>query len=139
MQLPQLNIHLYAPARLEQEQAKAQAASESLADWPVAPFATSFEEAGQRLESLARLYFEMDGSFVWVGDAPVPWQLDGMLYDHAGRLQRVELKGCCPLNNWRELLNALGVDSRGVVAHHVDAQRWSRGQELELLWEPSGA
>jgi hypothetical protein len=58
----------------------------------------------ERLESTPRLQLELDGSFVWVGDQ---WQLDGMIYDRDEQLQYVDLKGECPLGNWRELMAIL--------------------------------
>jgi hypothetical protein len=52
----------------------------------------------------ARLQLELDGSFVCVGDG---WQLDGMMYDIAERLQYVDLKGCCPKMVWSSLVRCL--------------------------------
>ena len=103
-------------------------------------FPVSFEEAGERLERLDRIYFEPDGSFVWVGECPTRdgttrWQLDGMLYDHSGRLHRVELKGTCPRGAWQALLEACGAETCSVVAHSLDAQRWVGGAELDSCWE----
>lgn len=73
------------------------------------PFAASFEEAGERLQALPRMYFEPDGSFVWVSNAGGPaWQVDGVLYDRGGRLQHVDLKGTCPAAEFDGLLAALG-------------------------------
>ena len=97
------------------------------------PFAVSFEEAAERLERLARLYFEPDGSFVWVGSAAddrPAWQLDGVLYDRAGRLQYVELKGTCPPAAFAQLLRAVDDSGRPVIAQlvrqalYVDAREW---------------
>lgn len=73
-------------------------------------FPVSFEAAASRLGGLPRLFIEPDGSFVWVsvrGETP-SWQLDGMLYDRAGRLLYVELKGNCPTTPFLELLAAFG-------------------------------
>jgi hypothetical protein len=86
------------------------------------PFARSFEEAGQRLEQLERMFFEPDGSFVWTGvaDDGRSWQVDGVLYDRAGRLLYVDLKGACPLDAWRKLLDALADPSERLVA------QWTR-------------
>ena len=82
------------------------------------PLEVSFEEVAQHLQQLPRMYLEMDGSFVWVGDhspsidAPEDgkrpeWQLDGMLYDAGGMLQYVELRGSCSLSMWQRLLKCL--------------------------------
>lgn len=65
------------------------------------PLAISFETAQQRLEELPKLYFEPDGSFVWSG---IDHQVFGMLYDAAGRLQYVELRGRCSQSVWRSLV-----------------------------------
>ncbi len=74
-----------------------------------APFALSFEEASQRLGGLERLFIEPDGSFVWVSpQSAAPWQLDGNLFDRAGRLLFVDLKGTCPPAVFDRLLAALG-------------------------------
>jgi hypothetical protein len=102
-------------------------------------FPVSFEEAGGRLEQLERMYFEWDGSFVWVGDTPTRWQVDGMLYDHSGRLHRVELKGSCPQSAWRQLLNAFGVEPEWVVVHEPAGQRWWGGEAMNAFWENGSA
>lgn len=74
-----------------------------------APFDRSFEAVGEALTGLDRMYLEPDGSFVWVSSAgEPPWQLDGVLYDRAGRLLYVELKGRCPHGPFEQLLAALG-------------------------------
>ena len=73
------------------------------------PFAISFEEAGAALEKLERMFFEPDGSFVWTSGAGEPnWQIDGNLFDRAGRLQFVDLKGNCPRELFDRLLAAFG-------------------------------
>jgi len=70
----------------------------------------SFEEARDALSSLPRMFVEPDGSLLWVSasGALPPWQLDGNLWDRAGRLVAVELKGTCPETAWDELLRRLG-------------------------------
>lgn len=73
------------------------------------PLGTTFEAACEALSQLARLYCEPDGSFVWVGsENGTRWQIDGNLYDRAGRLLYVELKGCCPASACDQLLTAFG-------------------------------
>jgi hypothetical protein len=77
-----------------------------------------FEQLIERLSELPRMFCELDGSFVWRGELAVPtgngsegsspdlptslinisdqpmhWQIDGMIYDTAGRVCRLELKG----------------------------------------------
>jgi hypothetical protein len=70
--------------------------------------ATSFEAARTRLDALARMYSEPDGSFVWVSSQGEPaWQVDGNLYDRQQQLQFVDLKGTCPAESFDRLLKAL--------------------------------
>jgi len=68
----------------------------------------SFEEAAATLSALPRLFFEPDGSFVWVSTVESPWQVEGWLYDRDGRLLYVELKGTCPRAAFDDLLRAFG-------------------------------
>jgi hypothetical protein len=73
------------------------------------PMPVSFEQAADRLQELPRMFFEPDGSFVWVGDEQGQrWQVDGQLTDRDGRLLFVELKGDCPANQFDQLLAAFG-------------------------------
>ena len=73
------------------------------------PFAVSFEEAGAALANLERLFFEPDGSFVWASPRDgANWQIDGNLFDRAGRLLFVDLKGSCPADQLDRLLSAFG-------------------------------
>ena len=80
-----------------------------LAAPPDRPFDISFEDAAEALSKLDRLFLEPDGSFVWVSPAgDLAWQIDGVLYDRAGRLLYVELKGTCEGSAFDRLLAALG-------------------------------
>jgi hypothetical protein len=73
------------------------------------PFGLSFEDAGKSLELLERMYFEPDGSFVWTSaGAGSPWQVEGNLFDRAGRLLFADLKGSCPNDQFDRLLSAFG-------------------------------
>jgi hypothetical protein len=72
------------------------------------PFATSFEDAAAALSALSRMFFEPDGSFVWVSSGDAAWQVEGCLFDREGRLQYVELKGSCPEAAFDELLRSFG-------------------------------
>lgn len=85
------------------------------------PFAVSFEEAYAAMEQLPRMFIEPDGSFVWVSSQgeTVPWQLDGALYDRAGRLLYVDLKGECPPEAWDKLLACFGAPPQAVMAQLV--------------------
>lgn len=72
-------------------------------------FSCTFEEVGEALAGLPRMFIEPDGSFVWVSTLGEPsWQLDGMLFDRDERLLYVELKGNCPEERFDRLLTALG-------------------------------
>jgi hypothetical protein len=74
-----------------------------------APMPVTFEQAGEALSKLERLYFEPDGSFVWVSGKGEPkWQVDGNLFDRDGRLLFVDLKGSCPDDRFDLLLSAIG-------------------------------
>ncbi len=109
------------------------------------PFPVTFEQAAESLERLPRMYFEPDGSFVWVGDSGLrsgggdtaadatpsaAWQLDGQLQEAAGRVLHVELKGDCPAEQFQQLLAALGADEQPVAGQlvrdrcFVDAREW---------------
>jgi len=74
-----------------------------------APLPVTFEQAGEALCKMERLYFEPDGSFVWVSARGEPkWQVDGNLFDRDGRLLFVDLKGSCPSEQFDQLLLAIG-------------------------------
>ena len=141
--LPQLNIHLYAlPSIFEQGPMRMISGSAlttiNCADVSHTRLPTSFEQAVERLEKFDRLFIELDGSFVWTGtDRNGNWQLDGMLYDYAGRLQRVELKGTCPLPEWHTILHSLATTNESVVVHLLDHQCFISAKSIELLWSRS--
>ena len=140
VRFPQLNLHLYArPDRLESGPpltvGDASLRTLLAPNLALGCMQVSFEQVLQRLEELPRLYIELDGSFVWTGQTELQaWQLDGMLYDYAQHLQRVELKGACPLESWQVLCAALGSPEQALVAHLLDHQRFVDAVELESLW-----
>lgn len=69
----------------------------------------SFEQALDALNELPRMFVELDGSFVWVAPGgPAAWQVDGLLFDRAGQLTYIELKGGCPPAQLDQLLAVLG-------------------------------
>jgi hypothetical protein len=73
------------------------------------PFGLSFEQAGEALGRLERMYFEPDGSFVWASTQSEPrWQVEGNLFDRNGHLLFADLKGSCPNEQFDRLLSALG-------------------------------
>lgn len=94
MKSEQFHIHLYGPGR--------------------GPLETSFEAAAERLESLEKLYFEPDGSFVWTRDAGRQ-QIFGMLYDAGGQIQYIDLRGTCEIEMWSELIIAIRENGRNLT------------------------
>ena len=79
------------------------------ADPKEASFAVTWEEAAAALECLPRMIFEPDGSFVVSGNDETGqrWQVDGHLFDFAGRLHRYELHGYCPAAAFDGLLRCV--------------------------------
>jgi len=73
------------------------------------PLGVTFDEAAQRLETLPRLFLELDGSFLWTApEGPKVWQTEGVLYDRGDRLHYVEMKGSCPAEEFDQLLLGFG-------------------------------
>lgn len=73
------------------------------------PFTCTWEQAAAALEALPRMIFEPDGSWILSGGAREDrWQVDGHLFDFDGRLHRVELHGCCPVEDFDHLLHCFG-------------------------------
>lgn len=112
----QFNVTIHAcPADITQGP-EAQLAGGPVRTLAIAPatlaattFDCTFEEAAEYLEALERMFLEPDGSFVWTSSQKDhAWQVDGNLYDRAGRLSFVDLNGCCPAENFDRLLAALG-------------------------------
>ena len=94
---------------------------------------TSFEEVAERLAKLDRLYFEPDGSFCW---AHVPHEsIFGMVYDAAGEVQYVELRGECDFATWRQIICAICGDHVEVAT--VMCLQKRQMQELQTF-ETSG-
>ena len=107
----------------------------------------SFEELAEALGKMPGMYFEMDGSFVWVDHGSVPpGQMDGMVYDRNGRLEYIEIKGAFNARQWivlcviicghtpAELEKGTEVDysefecsemDRVARVHRVDAGNWT--------------
>ena len=80
------------------------------------PFPIAFEEVAERLCALERMFFEPDGSFVWVSDSHAgSWQIEGVLYDRAEQLQHVDLRGACPEEEWNRLLSAMNWPNTNLV------------------------
>lgn len=98
----------------------------------------SFEEVEQSMSQLPRMFFEMDGSFVWRGqyssEQEQNWQVDGMVYDVAGRVSRVELKGDCHLEKFQELVDRLQ-PAESLVAYLIDQSCFVRVVDLMRAWQ----
>ena len=99
------------------------------------PLKVTFEAIAEELAPWPGMYFEMDGSFVWVSpnrdDSSKPlWQLDGMIYDRNNEVQYVELKGYCDHAAWIKLVSVFGDNAitndpnsnRGSLAIHLIKQ-----------------
>jgi hypothetical protein len=112
-------IHLHA------EPSSGQIAGESM-------MAITFEVLAVRLQKFDRLHFEMDGSFVWSGLTPEPWQLDGMVYDLGNQIQRIELRGRCPQTEWLMLLNAVSYPKQLLIAYDLKGARFMTIKQLDL-------
>lgn len=82
-------------------------------------FERTFEQVSAALGELPRMFIEPDGSFVWVSAGEPIWQIDGVLYDGAGRLWYMELKGQCPEQELDRLLSALGWPATPVTVQLV--------------------
>ncbi len=79
-------------------------------------FERSFEETGEALAQLPRMFFEPDGSFVWVTEEHHDRrQVDGVLLDRDGRLMYVDVVGRCAPGELDSLLTAVGWPATGVM------------------------
>ncbi|MCA9142460.1 MAG: hypothetical protein H6821_05735 [Planctomycetaceae bacterium] len=85
------------------------------------PLGVSFEEAAAMLERLPRMFLEPDGSFVWVSSAEdaEAWQVDGNLYDRAGSLVAIDLKGRCGKLQFVELFDLFRVSGTELMIELV--------------------
>lgn len=71
-------------------------------------FDVSFDEFAGMVSGWEGMFFEMDGSFVWVeNDAPEKGQMDGMVYDREGSIVYLDLKGAAPAAMWTRILKLL--------------------------------
>lgn len=113
----------------------------------------SFEQVAEAMSALPRMFFEMDGSFVWRGsladsttctptissstanssseltDSSTDWQVDGMVYDAAGQVARVELKGHCPMEVFSQLLACIQPADK-LLAYSIDHGSYIRAVDL---------
>ena len=104
-----------------------------------APLSVSFDCAVSSLSALRRMFVEPDGSLVWTGATPEGdrWQVDGNLIDRGDVLAYAELKGCCPEEQFDDILRALGwpqaaltfqLPRRGVTLLEAEFRRLARTQ-----------
>jgi len=86
------------------------------------PLALGFDEAVERLARLPRMFVEPDGAFVWTSAAADrAWQVDGNLFERAGRVLLVDLKGVCPAADFDRLLLAFGWPDQALMIGLVRA------------------
>ena len=100
------------------------------ADPKEASFACTWEDAAALLGQLPRMIFELDGSFVFSGgvdrmgrtdssstpsEADALWHVNGHLFDFAGRLHRIELRGDCPMAAFDALLRCVGWPEQSIA------------------------
>lgn len=121
-------VHVYclaANATLSSQSPSRESSSSIPTNPQASRFEMSFEQAFEQLELLPRMFIELDGSFVWSGQrATGRWQIDGMLYDCDGRLQRVELAGHAPRHAWEQLLSIIGQPVDALSIHCLHQQRF---------------
>ena len=92
------------------------------------------------LVRLPRMVFEPDGSFVVSGDVEGRrWQVDGHLFDFAGRLHRMELHGECTPQTFEELLRCVGWPGQTLVFEMVrEGETVEEGEFRRRIESPSG-
>ena len=80
------------------------------------PFRVSFDAVAERLTTLPRVFFEPDGSFVWVSSkGRGDWQLDGLLTDGRENLMTIELKGIAGWDVLQPLLETIDWPNHDVL------------------------
>lgn len=91
------------------------------AEFQATPLGVSFERAAEMLETFPRMHVEPDGSFVWVSstDEKTGWQVDGNLYDRAGSLVSIDLKGTCHRTQFAQLLDVFRAEGRELMIELV--------------------
>lgn len=95
----------------------------------------SFDHLREALESQSRIYFELDGSFLWAGDLNgQAWRIDGMVYDDGERVLWCEVKGCLPLSQWKQLLQIVG-GTQELLAMVLPDRYLVETRNLEPLWD----
>ena len=104
----------------------------------------SFENFATIMANMPGMYFEMDGSFVWVDhQSAQPHQMDGMVYDRDDRIEYIEIKGPCSPQQWLTLCQALcampidpsqsfSVIDTTLRVHRVAEGDWTKPSEIAL-------
>lgn len=103
----------------------------------------SFEGFIQAVSPWDGMYAEWDGSWVWVfHEGQTRFQLDGMLYDQAGTIEYVEVKGQANRAAWERLCSLLIGDDQILTAeelgqhlrvHDIEHQCWRSPCDPKLL------
>lgn len=144
---PKLHLHLLATPKRLVQLSHAELASELKRLPPKEAseqlMSIDFESAAEQLQRLDRMFFEMDGSFVWTGEnstestnEPARWQVDGMVYDVGGQIQRLELKGLCSKASWRKLLAVLNWPAQPLIIYDITNAGFEAIDTLESrTWE----
>jgi hypothetical protein len=94
----------------------------------------SFEGFIEQVSHWEGMFAELDGSWVWVfQEGDKRYQLDGMLYDRAGGIEYVEIKGRATRRAWEQICNLLLDDfqrsspdafERHLRVHDIEQQCW---------------
>lgn len=82
------------------------------------PFRVSFDEVADGLLKLPGLYWEPDGSFVWVGTfqgGAWPWRLEGQVTDAGAAVAFLELQGHCRAGELDQVLSLLNWPAEPVL------------------------
>ena len=99
-----------------------------------APLGGCFEEVCQQLDRCPQVFVEPDGSFVYRCHQAT-FQIDGMIYDLDRQIRYIELLGSCPLSNWHQLLQMLGiVDLDACMVHDIEGGAVHSLQTFERKW-----
>ena len=76
---------------------------------PNGAFGLSFEEVADGMQTIPRMFLELDGAFVWVLEQNgIRYQLDGLLLDDGHHVVACEVKGTCSENMFDTFLTQFG-------------------------------
>ena len=84
------------------------------------PLPVTFDDAADQLSRWPRMFLEADGSFVWRGERPDRWQIDGQLHDGRDRLQAVELRVRGAAAPVARILEVLGWPTHSLLAQCIE-------------------